>query len=50
MSLKGRALVVDDDAAMLRTISQALALLGYGVRAESGAELVDQLADKAPSI
>jgi CheY-like chemotaxis protein len=49
MSIKGRALVADDDAAMLETISHALALLGYGVaRAESGGELVDQLADNGP--
>lgn len=49
MSISHRVLVADDDPAMLGTISHALAVLGFGVvRAESGAELVDQLADHGP--
>jgi DNA-binding response OmpR family regulator len=44
-----RALVADDDAAMLTSVAQALAQLGYDVvRAESGGDLMDQLADEGP--
>jgi CheY-like chemotaxis protein len=47
MSVK--ALVADDDPAVLSTIAHALARLGYAVaRAASGAELVDRLADQGP--
>jgi two-component system, OmpR family, response regulator MprA len=49
MSLGRRILVAEDDPAMLSAISRALRRLGYGVvQAESGAELVDQLADEGP--
>jgi CheY-like chemotaxis protein len=49
MSFDRRVLVAEDDPAMMRTISHALAVLGYAVvRAESGAELIDQLAGQGP--
>jgi CheY-like chemotaxis protein len=42
-------LVADDDLTVMGTISRALARLGYAVVcAESGVELVDQLADEGP--
>jgi CheY-like chemotaxis protein len=49
MSVNGRVLIAEDDPAMMGTISRALARLGYAVVcAESGAEMVDQLADEGP--
>lgn len=44
-----RVLVADDDPAMLGAVADALARRGFEVvRAESGAELVDQLANEGP--
>jgi DNA-binding response OmpR family regulator len=44
-----RVLVAEDDPEMRNTVADALALRGYGVvRAESGAEFVDQLANEGP--
>jgi CheY-like chemotaxis protein len=49
MSARRRILVAEDDPAMLSAISRALRRLGYGVvQAESGADLVDQLAGEGP--
>ncbi|RPI53761.1 MAG: response regulator [Acidobacteria bacterium] len=44
-----RVLVAEDDPEMRNTVADAFALRGYGVvRAESGAEFVDQLANEGP--
>jgi CheY-like chemotaxis protein len=44
-----RVLLAEDDPAMMGTISHALAVLGYAVvRAENGAELIEQLAEQGP--
>ena len=44
-----RVLIADDDVGMLASMAQAMAQLGYTVvRAESGAQFVDQLADEGP--
>jgi CheY-like chemotaxis protein len=49
MSPGRRILVAEDDPAMLSAICRALRQLGYGVvQAESGADLVDQLAGEGP--
>jgi CheY-like chemotaxis protein len=49
MSANPRALVAEDDPEMRTTVSEALALRGYGVvRAESGAEFIEQLANEGP--
>lgn len=46
---QARVLVADDDPAMLGAVADALARRGFEVvRAESGAELVDQLANEGP--
>lgn len=47
--LDAHILVADDDPALLDAVVDALARLGADVtRAENGAELIDQLADKGP--
>jgi CheY-like chemotaxis protein len=49
VSINRRVLLAEDDLALMGTISHALAVLGYAVvRAENGAELIEQLAEKGP--
>jgi len=49
MQPHARVLVADDDAQLLSTVADALALLGADVtRAASGAELIDALASAGP--
>ena len=49
MTTNPRVLIADDDVGMLASMAQAMAQLGYTVvRAESGAQFVDQLADEGP--
>jgi two-component system response regulator MprA len=49
MSIDRRVLVAEDDPAMMGTISHALTVFGFAVvRAENGAELIEQLAEQGP--
>jgi two-component system cell cycle sensor histidine kinase/response regulator CckA len=49
MSSHARVLVADDDPLLLDAVAESLTRMGADVvRAESGAELIDQLADEGP--